>query len=456
MLSTLLKRSFLLSIPALLAGLAAQAQPEPIKFGKIDPKDLTAAPFVADSAAEAVVLCDYATSRIEAAATGHLQTLFERTARIKILKKSGFDWATVEVSLHGSTEKMVGLRGFTYNLVNGEVVKEKLESDGKYVDDLTKHVRVRKFTMPNVREGSVIEFTYSIVSESYYSLPDWRFQESIPVRWSEYRISYPEYFDFKTVMQGYLPVSLREQSEGSTLIGRESVRTYRYRWAMKNIPAFVPEPFITTARDYLARIDFELASVHFPTGLGFNQGVTLDWARFDRMMLEDEDFGLQLDRGGFLKEALAKIPATGTVEQRVAAVHALVQAAVKYNDNDGVYTTASLRKTYGELHRGNSADVNLLLIAALRAAKIEANPVLLSTRDHGRLNSALPQVSKFNYVVAHVLLSNGQDLLVDATEPLLPSGMLPERCLSETGRLILKEPAESRWIEIKPSQRRVH
>src|SRR6476661_8112304 len=410
MLSTLLKRSFLLSIPALLAGLAAQAQPEPIKFGKIDPKDLTAAPFVADSAAEAVVLCDYATSRIEAAATGHLQTLFERTARIKILKKSGFDWATVEVSLHGSTEKMVGLRGFTY----------------------------------------------SMVSESYYSLPDWRFQESIPVRWSEYRISYPEYFDFKTVMQGYLPVSLREQSEGSTLIGRESVRTYRYRWAMKNIPAFVPEPFITTARDYLARIDFELASVHFPTGLGFNQGVTLDWARFDRMMLEDEDFGLQLDRGGFLKEALAKIPATGTVEQRVAAVHALVQAAVKYNDNDGVYTTASLRKTYGELHRGNSADVNLLLIAALRAAKIEANPVLLSTRDHGRLNSALPQVSKFNYVVAHVLLSNGQFLLVDATEPLLPSGMLPERCLSETGRLILKEPAESRWIEIKPSQRRVH
>ncbi|WP_345235495.1 DUF3857 domain-containing protein [Hymenobacter saemangeumensis] len=434
--------------------MAAQAQNEPAKFGKLDAKDLTPAPFLADSAAEAVMLSDYGTARVDVAANQKLQLVFERTTRIKILKKSGFDWATVEVPLANASEKMSSLRGFTYNLVNGQVVKDKLESDGKYFDDVNKRIRIRKFTMPNVREGSVIEFSYSVVSENFFNLPDWQFQHTIPVRWSEYRASYPEYFDYRTLMQGYLPLSLREQSEGSTFFGNQAVRTWQYRWAMKNVPAFVPEPFITTARDFVARLDFELAGVRFPNGLG--NGITFDWARFDRELLQDDDFGQQLDRGGFLKEALAKLPATTRLEDKVAAIRTMVQQAVKYNEYESIYTTAPLKRTFTEVRQGNAADINLLLIAALRAAQIEANPVLLSTRDHGRLNEALPLLSRFNYVVAHVALADGKDLFVDATDPLLPSGALPERCLSYTGRLLLKSPGQSRWIEIKPSQRRVH
>ena len=77
-----------------LASLAAQAQPEPIKFGKPDPKDFTAAPFVGDSAAAAVVLCDYGTTSFQFN-SNDFQLVSERITRIKILKKAGYDAATV-------------------------------------------------------------------------------------------------------------------------------------------------------------------------------------------------------------------------------------------------------------------------------------------------------------------------------------------------------------------------
>jgi hypothetical protein len=82
--------------------------------------------------------------------------------------------------------------------------------------------------------------------------------------------------------------------------------------------------------------------------------------------------------------------------------------------------------------------------------------VLLSTRNHGRVDQQFPLLSKFNYVVALVPLAGGKELLVDATEPLLPCGVLPERCLNRVGRLIPAEKdAEGRWVDLTPTQRHV-
>jgi hypothetical protein len=442
------------ALATLLLGIApARAQDDPIKFGKPNPADFTAAPFVGDSAAAAVILCDYASARVEMGANGSLQAVTDRTTRIKILKKAGYSWATVEIPLITGAQKLVGLRGFTYN---GATEKIKLEDDGKFTDDVNKHVHIRKFTMPNVHEGSVIEFTYSIVSGVTMGLPDWQFQHSIPVRWSEYRVNYPDYFNYKTVMRGYLPLTVREQDLGSTIMGNRATRTMRYRWAMRDVPALREEPYITTMHDYAARMDLELASFYAP-GIG-GKDFTGTWEKIDANLLQDENFGLQLARGGFMKEAVAKLAlgANSTMEARVTAIHGLVRDAMKYNEYETIYSSTPLRKTFLEVHRGNSADINLLLIATLRAADIDANPVLLSTREHGHLAMDFPLSSRFNYVVAHVALPDGKDLLLDATAPLMPSGMLPERCLNQVGRLVMPEGKASRWLDLTPSQRRVH
>ena len=254
------------ALAALFSASVAQAQPAPIKFGKIDERDLTAAPFAQDSAA-AVVLCDYGVAHVDIV-NGHLESVLERTTRIKILKKSGYEWATVEIPLIGTGQRLT-FKGFTYNLTGGSVEQVKLENDGKFVEELVRDVRIRKFTLPKVREGSVLEYSYSITSMGSPELPDWQFQYGIPVRWSEFRASYPSMFDYKTILEGYLPLAVREQQENSN--------SWAYRWAMKDVPALRREPYITTMKDYLARLNLELASYVVP-GVG-GQNLTGTWEK---------------------------------------------------------------------------------------------------------------------------------------------------------------------------------
>lgn len=468
---------------AVLSGITVTAygQAEPIKFGKPDPQDFEAKNFVADSAAEAVILCDYGRSHFEMI-DNDFKVIFDRVLRIKILKKSGYDWATLKVPLFKKDkqeEKLSNLKGYTYNMVNGQLAKDKLESSAVFTEKSGPNNSVRKFTLPNVRVGSVIEVSYTVSSDFLFNFQDWQFQHSIPVRWSEYRASIPEYFDYKMLMQGYEALTVQERTEGngqfvvrsaggftntgsgfSGTSGRQAAsaeavtaQLNNYRWAIKDVPAFREEPFMTTAEDYVSRIDFELAGVHWPNEP--YHSVAGSWEKINSSLLEDENFGTQLKRGGFLKEKVAAIMAQHTnLAERVAAVHQLVRQSVKHNGKNSFYATSTLRQAYDQ-HTGNAADVNLLLIALLRDAGLEANPVLLSTRDNGTVNQSLPLLSKFNYVVAHVMLPEKQEMLVDATEELLPCGTLPTRCLNGQGRLIMPKTQDSRWIDLQPTQRYV-
>ncbi|WP_201979269.1 DUF3857 domain-containing protein [Hymenobacter rubidus] len=458
------------------AALGAQAQPEPIKFGQVDRNDLTAAPFAGDSAAPAVVLCDYGRSRLKGN-QGGFQVVFERVTRIKILSKAGYDQATVEIPLYhrnDDQEKVVGLRGFTYNLVNGQVEKTKLEATSAFIEKRTPNINVQKFTLPNVREGAVIEYAYTLTSDFLFNFQDWTFEREIPVRWSEYRVSIPVFYQYKILYQGY-----REFDVSTSKVGSESLLvenkipsggglasgqsagmltiaspTEEHQWVLKNLPAFREEPYMTTAQDYLARLDFELTGEQWPNSPYHD--LSGSWEKMNASLLGEEAFGGRIGRNSPLHEQAQALAAQyPDLTARAAAVRQLVMAAVRYNGTNRYSTEEPLRKAV-DTHRGTSADVNLLLIAALRDAGLTAHPVLLSTRDHGHISKEYPLLERFNYVVAAVPLADGKDLLVDATEPLLPCGVLPERCLNKVGRLITKKPEDGRWVDLVPAQRHVH
>ncbi|AMJ64714.1 hypothetical protein AXW84_04165 [Hymenobacter sp. PAMC 26628] len=456
---------------------AAHAQTEPVKFGQIDAKDLTAAPFVADSAAGAVVLCDYGRSRLVGYRDG-FRVVFERVTRVKILKKSGYDAATVEIPLYhrdGDQEEITNLRGFTYNLVGGQVQKTKLDATGVFLEKRSPRINVRRFTLPSVREGAVVEYAYTLSSDFLFNFQNWVFQGPYPVRWSEYRTSIPVFYKYKIIRQGGQPLAVDRSTVGKTTllvdnklassslsVGQTngsltvSAPTEEYQWAMQNVPPLREEAYTTTAADYEARIDFQLVGEQWPEQP--YRDLTDSWAKINARLLADDNFGQQLERGGFLKDQMGALAAQyPDPAARAAAVRQTIMAAVRYNGTNRYATEASLRKAY-DAHSGTAADVNLLLIAALRQAGLPAQPVLLSTRGHGRVSQTYPLLDKFNYVVALVTDADGHDLLVDATDPALPCGTLPERCLNQTGRLIAPGPgaADGRWVDLRPSQRHAH
>ena len=478
--------ALLLALPLSLLAQAPAAVPVvKIKFGQPDPADFSAKSFVADSAAPGVVLYDYGSTRFRLKGAS-FQLESDRVTRIKILKKAGYDLATIEIPLyHRGTdeEKIVSLRGFTYNEVGGKMEKVKLETDKAFTEERTKNIRVRKFTLPNVREGAVIEYAYTVTSDFLFNFQDWTFQREVPTRWSEFQATIPEYFDYKMLMQGYEPLALqtREQQQtqynlhteggfteggGGGLYGgggsghvaarNEAItaQATNYHWAMQNVPGLRDEPFMTTSLDYVARINFELAGTRMPGAAYHN--VAGNWDKINEDLLLNDEFGGQLGKVAFLDAALKPlITQYPDPAARAAAVRELVLKSVKYDGTNRYSASGPLKKSY-ELHRGTSADVNLLLIAALRQAGLPAQPVILSTRAHGRVNEAFPLLEQFNYVIGVLPLADNKELLLDATEPLLPCGVLPQRCLSQTGRLVGDKTQPGRWVSLAPAQRHNH
>jgi hypothetical protein len=324
----------------------------------------------------------------------------------------------------------------------------------------------RKFTLPNVREGSIIEYIFTIRSD-YLSIPDWQFQYTVPALWSEYRVGYPEYLNYKKLQKGYLSfdindnttesvsISMLETSRGEGLGTRSTINNYKldyqqntYRWLINNVPAFKEEPYMNALINYISSIDFELASYKFPYGMVKN--FTQTWEKINEDMLSDEDFGLQVKRGGFLKEVAAQIKSTNTdPTQQMIAAFEYVRGLMKWDGRERVYVTQSLRNVY-EKKSGSSADINLLLVTLMKELGIDSDPVILSTRSNGMVFPSQIMLGQFNYVIASAKIGE-KAYLMDATEKACPYNILMPRCINGQGRII----SESRqgWIDLNSTHR---
>lgn len=428
------------------------ADPTPvIKFGQVAASDFTLAP--TDSAA-AIVLYKRGDVRFDLV-SNELWLVSTNHVRVRINKESAYNLAMIQLPVlrgaAGQHEYVNYFEGYTYNLVNGLVETVKLAKGGHFTERAADTHMVEKYSLPNVHTGSIIDYKYEIRTPFNVSHTPrtWYFQQSIPVKWSEYRITIPNYFYYNITQTGYLPLAVNEQNGGSQdlLPGQPTVNTVAYRFAVKDAPAFRDEAYITTDDDYLSRIDFELARYTLP-GAG-TKNLSLSWEDLDRTLLDHGSFGTQIKRSGFLREHAQTILREHTdTLARVVAAYDLVRKRVKWN-NKASFWSDNIKKVF-EDGKGDSGDINLLLIALLREMKLDANPLLLSTRSHGRISEAFALLKKFNYVVAHLWVG-GKDMLLDATDSQLIPGMLTRECLNGRGRLI--HPTQARFVSLTPAER---
>lgn len=419
-------------------------------FGKITPDQFRKT--TSDTTAEAIVLYELGEVTYEVRSE-QMWIVLEKHVRTQIRRKSAYDRATISLPIRqGSKDEFISsFEGNTYNLVNGAVTIDKLTKKERFNERVSDTYSLEKFTFPNVQEGSIIEYKYTIRSPFSVSInpKTWRFQQDIPVNWSEYRITIPDYFYYKILLGGYINLAVNEQKKMDASLGFDGFSATAYRFAVKNAPAFRNEAYITTDDDYLSKIDFELASYSPPNQA--TQSFSVSWTDLDRTLLEDANFGGQFKRAAFLRET-AKTLVTQHADTlaRIRAACDYVRQNVKWNESTAIWTEG-IRKVY-DTKKGDAADINLLLIALLREMDIDANPVILSTRSNGRMDEEYALIRKFNCVVAQVWVG-GHDLLLDATDPYLAPGMLPMHCLNGTGRLV--HPTKPRFITLVPTERNI-
>ena len=416
-----------------------------IKFGKIKPEDFDLSAHTFDTAAEAVVLADIGSSYFDVDSRGNFAINLTVHRRVKILKKSAFSVADVEVPYYvsnGAEERITELKAITYNLEGGKVVETKLESKGIFKDKLDKNRMVKKFTFPALKEGSIIEFTYTINSDFYLHLRGWSFQGAYPVLWSEYNIKIPEYYDYVFLGQGSQNYAVNTgdfKNETFNLflggnVSSANVNMISHRWVMKDVPALKEERYTSTLNNYVAKVEFQLNRIVYP--METPHEIMGTWATMRKTLMEDDDFGAGLDKNNnWLDDDIKTIVKDAKTDlDKTKKIYAYVRDNFKCTDYTALYMDAPVKTVYKN-RNGNVAELNLLLVTMLKHEKIKATPLILSTRSHGFANELYPIANRFNYVIAHVEI-DGNIFNLDASNPRLGFNHLSPKCYNGHARLL--------------------
>ena len=407
------------------------------KLGQVTQEEIDMKTYAADTSAEAVVLADVGYSRLVFNSQSY-KIIYRRYKKIKIFKKSAYNYATITVSFYTSdnnVEVVENIKGITHN---GLYTKE-LQPEAIFEERKSEKVYTKKFTLPDVREGSIIEYSYDIESDFVMQLRDWSFQSELPTIKSDYWFSLIPNLNYRILFNRVILAVNTEEKIFSGVL---------YHWGVENTPALREEPFITNLEDYRSKVWFELVAVNTPKTVPQNFSTT--WEAIDRTLITDKEFGGASNKSRFLKTVIddikTKIPETDTL-QRIKAAYEYVTNEMHWDGKTRYWADRPLKEVF-ERRGGSSAEINLMLIALLRALDIEANPVVLSTRSNGILSKEYPLLSKLDYVLVHVPIQ-GKDMLIDATNKYYKLGTIPFECLNGEGRLVSKN---SRWIALKPSE----
>jgi hypothetical protein len=442
--------AFLAIANALFAQFSTGFPERSIKYSDLEIKQ-----YSQDTAAHAVVLNEFGMAYIDEHHDNKL--ILEYQVKIKILTKEGVDHGNFKIPLRrGETgkEKMVLVDAVTYNLANNSMKEVKMSRNQVVTTSVNEYWDEASFTLPDVQVGSVIDVRYIFESPFIFNFYPWKFQSEIPKLRSEFWVRIPGNYLYNKSLRGFLKLSKNESSivKDCFTPGPYSADCVLDKYVMIDIPSFVEEDFMTAKSNFIAGIEYELSEIKQFDGRVIK--FTKTWKDVDKELNTHEDFGAQIKKGRSVWEDVVRSTLGKETDslKKATSIYNFVKEWFAWNDHYGKYAELGVRKAY-ESRKGNVGDINLSLIAALQEAGLPADPVILATREEGLPNQLYPIISEFNYVVASLWLG-GERILIDATDPLMPFGLLPERCLNGNGRLISKKEEDSNWVEIIPREKK--
>lgn len=410
------------------------------KYGKVTTEDLSEKTYKKDSLTGAVVI--YSIGEIK-------EGVFTKREKIKIYDKNALSLANQTIILYNpkfsSSDAILlnNIKGKTYNIEDGKIVESDLTKKSVRIDKLDDYHDIVHFAFTNVKEGSIIEYEIQLTN---VGIPTWYFQQYYPVEYSEFTVELPEFYKLRRNIKGYLTIPYPEENDQSkAYYFHGNAYTYTIKsntWKMKDIPAFVREPFMYCEDNYISQINHELLSIQYPGGM--ENAYSNNWSEILKNLLDNPYHGQILgNSSGFMNIEYNKVKDINNNLQRLDACYKLIQNKMSWNGVNSIYSL-DIKDAYKET-KGSVADINFLLLRLLKDCNIQSYPVILSTRENGFV-PMFPSFNKFNYMIVLAKV-NGQTFLLDATDKFLPINMLPKRCLNNKG-LVVKEGAIIEWVDL--------
>ncbi|KMQ63177.1 transglutaminase [Chryseobacterium angstadtii] len=357
--------------------------------------------------------------------------------RIKVYDKDkAEDWLNLEIPLHknskGDEEVLNKMKAFVYNLENGVAAPTKVDKSSKYKSKESKYTTITKFAFPNVKNGSVIEYQYEVLSPFLYAVPEILIESDTPSLYTEYVLDAPTYIAYNVNYTGSLLPKYR-MIEEKNMYGMP-FKTYRF--AYENLKGFKTEKFVKNDRNYRTKVSAELHSSNF----GQLKMHSSSWEEIKEKLYKDEDFGVELRKSKLAKENMpAAVAGLSSDAEKADAIFNYVKNTFTWNKDRGIYTEEGIKKLI-ETKTGNAAEINLFLVMMLREAGLKAEPLVISTVDNGLINMVSPSIVSMNFVVAAVKIKDGFNLY-DATSKQSSMNNLPPRDWNQYGILMAKDKA---------------
>ena len=384
------------------------------EFGVIQKKELAQATYEQYPGAEAVVLFNYG-----ACVLTQKFVSYRRHKRIKILTKEGYELGNGMIPLleMKTDDRLLSFKAVTYNLVDDKIHASPLPETSSFKNEVNDNIKMMRFAMPDVREGSIIEIYYEVGN----STPsNWRFQESIPTLVSNYTLSIALNVDFNYIVQGYHRPEIVDDFDNHNGVECRAVNL-----VMKDVPAFESESFMGRPDDYISEARFYITALKFEGEKStlFWTSPIKEWTDVPGIYDYNQFTDGYVNNILFLADVTAEvIKNCQTPEEKIMAIHRYVQSHYSWNQKNRIYSS-NLKKAHAA-KEGSTADINLTLLAMLRYAGVMAEPVLISTKDHGMLRPDMTSMDQFNRVIVQTSM-NGRSVFLDATDKYLPYNYLP-------------------------------
>jgi len=422
----------------------------PYTFGKITQAENDLTVYEKDSTANAIFLNEYGkTTFHETNRSIVIRTKYY--GKVKIFNKEGVEHATIKIPIYNNgdaREKIRKIRAITHN----GIVKTGLDKKNIFTEKINDHWSEVKFTMPNIKDNSIIEYEYTLESPFKFNFKGWEFQDDIPKLFSEFYALIPGNYIYNRRLIGYQNLDkniadLKKHCFSVTgYAGDADCEELTY--AMKDVPAFIKEDYMTARENYIASIKFELSELHWFDGAKYKY--TKSWKDVDKEFKIEKSIGKQLRKIDNIKKQLPIQLLEGEINlAKAKSIYNYIKDHFSWNNKSRLFTEVNVKNAFSE-RIGNSTEINIALINALNAAGFDANAMLISTRQNGLPTKAHPVMSDFNYAIAKLNIG-AETFLLDATNKAMPFGMLPFKCLNGYGR-VMDFKNSSYWFNIVPKK----
>ncbi|MAK34760.1 MAG: hypothetical protein CMC15_01100 [Flavobacteriaceae bacterium] len=422
-------------------------------FGEPTHTELEMTSYAQDPDAAAVVLFEKGKTYVKLI-NSKIRLMKEVHRKVKVLDASKYTEAAVGVPYYvGNTskEKITNIKAITHN----KGVKKFVAKDAFFTTNEVNQWNLTRFTFPDVQDGSVLEYTYTVESPYFGYLDGWQFQGSYPKLYTEFVSEIPGNYNYRRSLVGTLPLQVNEVSlkeDCFFLPGYEvnadcEVAVY----AMENVPAFKKEDFMLSEKNYMSRVDYELKEYY--DFKGNKTEVSKEWKDVDKEFRTDKDLGRQLGYKNFFENNLPPaVFSEADPLKKAQEIFYFIQRHFNYNGKQRILSDIRVKEAFDE-KVGNSSEINLSLVNSLEAAGLDAKVALISTRDQALPTKLYPVLTDFNYAIVYLKIG-ADEYLLDATNKYVPFGFLPYQALNHQAR-VLDMKDGSFWIDVVPEKKNI-